>query len=294
MRVDDNEILVTGKLIKIASIRDENLVDVEDADSLIAQIKKSSRKVDLFTFWQRLPHVTPKFNYYMEWDNVAAVPITTYDHWFRHQIDGKTRNKIRKAEKSGIDVQPVEFSDELVRCLVEIFNETPIRQGRHYSHYGKNFETVKREYSQHLHRSEFIAAYFHSELIGFIKLLYTGSYAEAYGTVAKLAYREHAPNNSLIAKAVSICEEKNVPYLVYGKLSYGKKGIDGLSNFKLNNGFEMISLPRYYVHLTRKGRVALMIKLHHGIANLLPRTVLVHVSESRKRWYTQKYNKDNS
>ena len=56
-------------------------------------------RVDLLTFIQRISDTTPKYDYPMEWDNMAVLPISTFDAWMKNQIDFKVRNKVRKAEK---------------------------------------------------------------------------------------------------------------------------------------------------------------------------------------------------
>ena len=32
----------------------------------------------MLKFWQRIPETEAKFNYYKEWREIAAIPITTY------------------------------------------------------------------------------------------------------------------------------------------------------------------------------------------------------------------------
>ena len=44
-------------------------------------------------------------------------------------------------------VKLAEFDDEFVRGIVEINNETPIRQGRAFWHFQKSFEAVKEKNS---------------------------------------------------------------------------------------------------------------------------------------------------
>ena len=61
--------------------------------------------------------------------------------------------------------------------MTSIFNETPIRQGRPFLHYGKDFETVKREFGRFLFREEIFGAYVGEELVGFIMLADAGRYA---------------------------------------------------------------------------------------------------------------------
>ncbi|MGH9398091.1 MAG: hypothetical protein ACRD18_14725, partial [Terriglobia bacterium] len=77
--------------------------------------------------------------------------------------------------------------------------------------------------------------------------------------------------------------------LVYQKFSYGKKQIDGLSQFKRVNGFQKVDLPRYYVPLTRLGRVAFRLGLHRRFADHLPESVGTRLRELRKAWYNRKF-----
>ena len=77
----------------------------------------------------------------MEWDNYAVLPINNYEYWFRKQIAKQSRMKIKKAKRTGVELKLVDFNDELVQRIVNIFNETPYRQGRTFGHYGKNCKT---------------------------------------------------------------------------------------------------------------------------------------------------------
>ena len=97
--------------------------------------------------------------------------------------------------------------------------------------------------------------------------------------------------NALIAKAVDVCHKKKFPYLVYGKFVYGKKGEDKLTDFKRHNGFKKICLPRYYIPLTFKGKIALKLNLHHDIEKILPQKIIVRLLDLRKKWYSKKYRK---
>ncbi len=74
-------VVVTGKWIRTAQIKDEDVVEgvtVEDPDLFIIKLKQSKLKADVFTFAQRPPEVTPKFDYHSEWDNWAAMPTTSF------------------------------------------------------------------------------------------------------------------------------------------------------------------------------------------------------------------------
>ena len=177
LHIHNKELIVTGRLIRTVRIEQEWYDDVGEPEEIVEGLRQHSIKVDIFTFWQRLPESAPKYKYYMEWDDIAALPVKSYDYWWSKQIKSRTRGLIRKSEKEGVVVREVEFNDDFVRGMVSIFNESAIRQGKPFWHYGKDFETVKREFSRYLFREDLIGAYYKDELIGFIMLGYAGSYA---------------------------------------------------------------------------------------------------------------------
>ena len=169
--------------------------------------------------------------------------------------------------------------------MVGIFNETPLRRGRLYSYYGKDVETVQKEWSKDSKRNDFLVAYNQNEIIGFIQLVYGEGYARTSGTVAKISHRDKAPMNALISKAVEICAEKKIPFLVYGRYVYGNKGEDSLTIFKKKNGFQKIDVPKYYIALSVRGKIALWLGLHHGILKRLPSGVQRSLFRIRSLWY---------
>jgi Acetyltransferase (GNAT) domain len=280
MEVDCKRILIEGEIPRIARLEQEWYEDVEDPRTLINQLCKSEPRPDILTFWQRLPDTEPKYSYPMELDSIAALPIKSYSLWWEKQIDRKARNKIRKAQKNGVVVKPATFDDRFVRGITSIFNETPIRQGRHYLHYGKDFETIKRQFSRFLFREEIFGAYLGEELVGFIMLAYAENYAYLGQIISKIAHRDLAPNNLLLAKAVERCAEKGLPYLVYALWLD-----DSLGDFKRSNGFQKFDLPRYYVPLTSKGRLALKLGLHRGWKAALPNGLKRPLKKLRKFWH---------
>ena len=109
---------------------------------------------------QRLPELKPEYDLHLEFESVAALPITSYEHWWKKQVKGTTRNMVRKSQKAGVEVRETAFDDEFVEGMVKIFNETPLRQGRQFWHYGKDFETVKEQFSRYLFREDMVGAYF--------------------------------------------------------------------------------------------------------------------------------------
>ena len=60
---------------------------------------------------------------------------------------------------------------------MEIYNQSPVRRGKPFWHYGKDFETVKQQFSRFIHREYMIGAYIKDELIGFMMLANAGKFA---------------------------------------------------------------------------------------------------------------------
>jgi len=284
MEINGERIMVEGKILRIAKPhawpQQEWFEDVENPEVLIGALQKTKRCPDILTFWQRLPDTQPKYSYAMERDSIAALPIKSYSYWWEKQIDRTARNKARKAEKKGVIVKPATFDDRFIQGMTSIFNETPVRQGRPYLHYGKDFETVKREFSRVLFREEIFGAYLGEELVGFIMLCDAGTYAFLGQIISKIACRDLAPNNALLAKAVERCAEKGLPYLVY---AYWLE--DSLGDFKRSNGFQKFDLPRYFVPLTKKGKLALKLGLHRGWQRVVPRQIQSPLKKLRAHWY---------
>lgn len=288
-RVDGREIVVTGNLFKIARFKDEWYAGTDSPDLLIELLKQRRMKADLITFMQRPPDTTPKFGYYMEWDNLAAISLENMDHWWKKQIPKQTRNHVRRAQKSGVILKVAEFDEELVKGISEIYNESPIRQGRHFWHYKKDLESIRKTHSTYLDNCDFIGAYLDGKLIGFVKLVYVGETARTMQIISMFAHRDKAPTNALIAKAVEICCDKGIKFLVYGQYDYGKGSGRSLAVFKKENGFKKILFPRYYIPLSLKGKIFLALKLHRGLREMLPEGLILFLIEVRKKWYLRKY-----
>lgn len=242
---------------------------VEDPERFTSELKRSAQTVDIFTFAQKIPDCKPHFNYKFVWDDAAAIPITTFQEWWAY-LSSDRRKDIKRSEKQGIVVNTVEFNDDLVRGIVKINNDTPFRQGKRFKHYGKDFETVKREYATFPDRSEFIAAFYEGDLAAILKMVYVGELACFLEVLSKTNYSEKRPINAIIAKAVEVAAVKHKSYITYGRYYYGNKRKSSFTDFKKRNGFQRIVYPRYYIPLTLKGRIAMGLRLHLGLLALLP------------------------
>ncbi len=290
MKICGKEVRVRGRLIRVASLDADTYEFVENPNATLDALRKCGVRIDLFTFMQKLPETSPKYSYPMELDNLAVLPVSTFDRWWTEQIGFKARNKAKQAEKRGVTFREVPFDNTLVRGIWMVYNECPVRQGKPFVHYGKDIETVRDEAGTYLDRSIFIGAYLGDSLIGFVKLLSdeTRTQAGLLHIVSMIQHRDKAPTNALVAQAVRCCAERGIPYLVYSRFSDGNKQRDSLLDFKERNGFGRIDLPRYYVPLTRVGRTALGLGLHKRFTDRIPESLLVKVREIRNAWYNRK------
>lgn len=276
VRLDNKAIVVWGSVLKTAWILEELYSDVNDPELLIKGIKEAGLKTDLFTFFERFPEDKPRFDYFTEWEAYSILPVTTYDNWYKNQIKKTTRHSVRAAAKKGVVTRITEFNDDLVRGIKEIYDETPIRQGKPFWHYKKAFDVLKADLSRDLERSEFIGAYYNDKLIGFIKMLYADKIADPVLCISMMEHYDKRPNNALLAEAVKIAEKKSLPYVHYGIWRRGSH-----AHFLASNGFEKVLCPRYFIPLTVKGRMALKLRLHKELNDVFPGYVKGTIMEAR-------------
>lgn len=289
-QIQGRTVLAGGKWIEIAAVQDEELIIGEtttDPESFIAELKESGLHADIFTFAQRIPNTSPHHKLHFEWENLAIVPITTYSDWWEKRVESSVRRAVKKAAKQGILVRVVEFDDDFVRGIVGINNETPIRQGRSFWHYQKSFDAVRDENSTYPGRNTFLGAYYQGELIGFMRLIHAGKLASVVQLLSMIKHYDKRPTNALIAKAVEVCEQLGVSYLMYCNYVYNDPS-SSLTEFKRRNGFEKVLVPRYYIPLTLKGKVALGLGLHRRLVERIPKPVVSRLLKIRSYWYERK------
>lgn len=286
-------IVVRGGWIKVATVQSEEWLetDLEDPEACARQLREHrSRGVraDVFTFAQKLPATVPKYSYATAWESVAAARIVSFKDWW-DKLPQESRKNVRRSQKRGVVVAIKEFDDVLVRQIVEVNNDSPVRQGRRFTHYGKTCEQVKRDHSSFLERSDFICAYLGDELIGFLKIVYRGEIASIMQLLSKAIHYDKRPSNALISKAVELCEARGIQYLTYGKFNYGNERDHSIRDFKSRHGFEEILTPRFYIPLTNWGSLCMRLKLHRDLMEILPRRVIVVGVSARAKWYSLKY-----
>lgn len=262
------EISIAGRLLKTARLRHEWFEFLEDPPITIHKIRQSLPCADLFTFLQDIDEKQYQYGFHMELNSASILPITTHEDWWK-DIDFKVRNKIRKSQKSGVELRPTTLNDEFAKGVESIYNESRFRQGRKFLHYGKTFTVIKEDLSSFPDRALFIGAYYQSELIGFMKLFEGKNVLRTVHIIAKLGHRDKPVMDALIAKAVEICDQKQIHYLHYGSWTTG-----GLGAFRMKHGFKRFDVPRYFVPLTIRGELMLKLKLHHRFKDHLPDRLL--------------------
>ncbi|MGD0071365.1 MAG: hypothetical protein ABSB71_07815 [Candidatus Bathyarchaeia archaeon] len=220
-------------------------------------------------------------------DNVAAAEFDSYEDWLK-QLPKETKTRLMKAREKGLEVKIIDpnarsspFSDvkegvKLAEGIWKIYNETPIRQFRRFNHYGVSLESVQ----QHVFTTDniIIGAYIWVEeksdgdvflkhkLVGFVELQ-CGEDTGVFGQILSLvSFRDVMPNNALIAKAVKICSDRNLHWLVYARMG----NHPSLDVFKRNNGFKKVEIKRFYVPLTLRGRIFLLFSLQRSFKDGVP------------------------
>ena len=290
LAVGDNAIIVKGKWIKSAVVYEEEWLDreIQAPETCVRRLKaqhSSGLRADIFTFTQKLPAKHPKYEFPMEWESVAAIPLTGFREWWE-RLPQESRKNVRRAEKRGVVVSVRKLDDSLIEGIIGVNNDSPIRQNLPFAHYGKSFEQVKKDQSSFKDRSDFICAYVGNELIGFMKIVYRGEIASILQLLPKASHSDKRPANALLAKAVEVCTAKKLSYLTYGMYNYGNKRDSSLKDFKIRNGFQEILVPRYYVPLTKWGNLCMLARCHRGLHGILPPRVIKTVVNARAKWYS--------
>jgi hypothetical protein len=278
--VDDREFYCTGRLVKICGLVNAWYETVEDPEALVSSLKKVKQRLHVFTFFQRVPHTVPKYNYSMELYSVAVMRLKTYDNWWQNRIGKKTRHAVKKAQKHGVVVRIIDFDDKLVEGISDIYNETPVRQGKKFPHYKDSLEKVRKENETFIDRSVFLGAYYQNELVGFAKIVFEDEFVDILQLLSKIAHRDKCITNALVSKIVEVCALRGVGYIAYGGYD-----ANSLGDFKRHNDFIRMDLPRYLIPLTWAGSIALRMNLHNSPLDLLPNQMVLLLKSLRRRFY---------
>jgi len=291
MKIFNQNIVVQGGPIRVARLDGEKYTFPTDPEKVAECLRASGKRIDLFTFLQPLPDTSIRYAYPHEMDNLAVLPVSTFENWWNNQIRSYPRNRARQAEKKGVILREVPFGEELIRGICGIYNETPVRQGKRFPHYGMTLERGRQYAGTFLDRSVYVGAFLGDTMIGFIKLSMDECRTQAclVHILSMAQHKDKAPTNALIAEAVRVCAKHGVSYLIYENFNYGNK-VDSLTHFKEVNGFQRVDVPRYYAPLTAAGRIALRFGLHHSITDKIPESIAGKYRDLRRAWYAHRYS----
>jgi len=271
LNVDEelNSLAARRKLFfRIARNAREYETDVYPTEAFLEKLKE--RGVGIFTFVERKWHKkisNPPRSWIKADDNIALLQVPSYSEWWSN-IGKKTRNMVRKAEKSGVKTEVAAPDKELAEGIWKIYNETPIRQGRGFPYYGVSLKWVKGSVLPSAN-SMFIGAYLEDELVGFIQLVHGDNIAIISQMLSLQKQWDKAVNNALLAKVIEVCAAQQVKWLMYGRMG----NHPSLDRFKQNHGFTKFALTRYYVPLTAKGKTATTLRLHREFKDVLPQSI---------------------
>lgn len=285
VEVGEFKVVISGRWLKSAVVKSAEFTIADATESLpeiLQTVNACPSRPDIFRFSQRLPDTKPRFNYPMEWDNLAVLPILGYSEWWEQRLNQDTRRCVRIAAKRGLIVRSAAYDDSFAEGIQGIYNESPVRQGRAFWHYGKPLDVVKAENGTFADRSEYIGAYLGDEMVGFLKMVYVNEVAHIMQILSKTSHYDRRPMNALMAKAVETCNERGLRFLTYRKYVYHKNLPDSLTEFKRRNGFEKVDIPSYAVPLTAKGRIAVALGLHRPPLEMLP-SKLVQVARNMRQ-----------
>jgi len=292
LQVDGKSIVRRGKFLKIAFVKDEQWLETPVADparcvDALKGEKLRDLRADIFTFASKLPSTEPEYPYPFELENVAAIRLNTFKEWWEG-LPQETRKNVRRSQKRGVRVEVKSLDQKLLEDLVELNNDSPVRQGKVYTHFGKTLEQVTKDQEDFLDRSDYICAYHEEELVGVVKLVYRGNIAAILTFLPKASHADKRPANALMAKVVEICDQKKMLFITFGLFNYHNKKDTPLRDFKIRNGFEGIDVPRYYVALTLKGALGIKFNLYHGLMGVLPHSVITALVNARAKLYSLK------
>jgi len=287
--IDGHEVIAVGRWLRTATLADEEWLEgepVSDPVRFVSLLRASGLGADLFVYSGPIDSVANPRTGRCDQDNVAVIKTEDFKAWW-DGLPQEARKNTRRAAKKGIEIRVATFDDEFVAGIKAIYDETPVRQGRKFWHYGKDLATVKRENATYLDRCEFLGAYFGSELVGFMKWVCVGNAGRIMQILCLNSHQDKRPMIALIARAAEICHQKGSKYLVYGKFTYGRKTDSSITEFKRRLGFEQKDFPRYFIPLTWRGQLAVRLGFHSGWLAILPPRLINLLLDLRAKWFAR-------
>ena len=191
---------------------------------------------------------------------VALLTFKTFDEWFAG-LKKDTRNEIRKGEKRGVETKVIkELSASEAQEIVDLFRESPFREGRYFE--GYHHWTLERVMESFKTNEEFIslASMYEGKTVGVARTKFRGPVAVINNLLSSLPARRKVIgiSNSLLATQIKMLSDRGVNHLVYGKMGV----LGGLDHFRTSNGFQSVMVDYNYVLLTQKAKAFAKLKIY--------------------------------
>jgi len=195
--------------------------------------------------------------------HMLRIKQKTFEEVWIEDFSKHARNAVRKAEKRGVNVRPVdeiaEHIDDMISCNISSLK----RHGRPlmYPHcYREPFlrylSDTKSQCDSHFHM---YGAFWNDRLIAYMSTIEFNKLMTITLAMSSSPYLDKAPNDALIAYIIrNACENRfDWMYYSFGRFSVASsKGVlPGLWRFKFEHGFKEVHIPIYRLALTRTGRM---------------------------------------
>jgi len=283
--VDGYDVIVVGRWPRIAMLHDEEWqegMNETDPFAYARRVSESTLRAEIFSVAGELDRPV-RGDLFHEMDNVAVINTNDFSGWWTG-LPQSARKNARRAKRRGVEMRSVALDESFARGIKAIYDETPLRQGRPFWHYGKDIEQIIHENGTYGDRCEFLGAYVDEELIGFMKWVYVDRTARIMQILCLNSHQDKRPSIALIVRAAEICSQNGIGFLIYGKYTYGRKEDASITIFKKRLGFVQKDFPRYYLPLTVRGELALKLRMHRHLNEVLPASVIRILNTMRAKY----------
>jgi hypothetical protein len=193
--------------------------------------------------------------------NIALLSFNNYNDWFSN-LPRSRRKQIRRSSEEGVGVRTVdELSASEAREVLDLFCESPFREGRYFTGYHSwNLQRVKEEFGSNEAQISSVADH-EGKIVAVSRYRFKGEVAVSANQLSSLAVRQkvHGVANLLLAHQIKLLAESGVRHVKYGKISVG---LDSLDEFKRSNGFRPVTVNYNYALLTPRAKLSARFGLY--------------------------------
>jgi len=186
--------------------------------------------------------------------DIALLSFNSFDDWFA-SLARRRRKDIRECSNDGVEIRPmVEPSVSEAQEIVDLYRESPFREGRYFV--GYHSWNIRRVMEKFRTNDTWVSnvAIRAGKIVGVTKAKFKGQVAVSNSVLSSLAIRQkvRGVSSSLLAAQIKLLSAKGVKHLKYGHIGLG---LDSLDHWKTSNGFRPVKVNYNYVVLTRKARL---------------------------------------